>query len=179
MADERTVWEKLGIPNPDELEENDEERYDDLETEQDEEAVEEDQITKKLTTRVDDLQKKFDQQMLAQRKKEFMEAADPMEAELFKAVAGDVKDMETLDKTMAVVLKRAEEMRAKIAAMENEAQEKVAKAWGVRPGRASAVVPEADEWEEMRARARSGDDRAAFELFKNAPTSKDVSPTDK
>lgn len=174
--DTRSVWEKLGLPNPDE-EENEEEtgeEYEDLEEEAEEEAAENDKISRKLSASVENLEKKFDNLTLEQRKKDFREAADPIELELFNAVAADVKDVATLDNTMKVVLKRAEEMRQKVAELEEQAREQVSKAWGVKPGKASHSEPDPDEIENLRARARLGDQKAAYKLFRDAPTNKEL-----
>jgi len=160
------LWEKLGLPNPDE-EENEE--YEELQEEAEEEAAADDKISRKLSARQDDLERKFEQQALEQRKRDFLDGADETEAELFKAVSGEVKDIATLDKTMAMVLKKSAELKEKEAALEEAAREKVARAYGVKPGKASSAVPEEDEWEKMRGQARAGDSRAAFRLFMAAP----------
>lgn len=179
MGDELSIWERLGIPNPDEeQEEPEDEEFEDIADEEEEEAAEENAIARKLGARVDDLEKKFEIKQVEQRKKDFLAEADEIAAELFKAVASEIKDVATLDKTMAAVLKRAEALRAKQEELEEEAKSRVQKAYGVRPGNASASVPTEDEWEAKRARARSGDKHAAYELFRDAAASKKVSHSD-
>lgn len=178
MADEveqteETIWERLGIPAPDESE-----PYEELAEEAEAEAEEEDKLARKISSKVDDLQKKFDRQMLEQRRDKFLEKADPVERDLFKAIAGDVKDPASLDHAIELVAAKAKAMKEQMERYEEQMKAEAAKAWGVTPGKASGGI-EQDELDKIEARAKAGDTSAMFKLFNAAPASGTVSPLEK
>ena len=155
-AEETTdsIWAKLGITDPD----------DDHDAESDEaeaSAEKEDKLDRKLSSRVDDLEKKFRQGKLQEAKTKFLADADPLEADLFKAIVGDVKDPETLDHGITLVRERSAAMKATMEKAEEEAREQVAKSWGVaNPGR--TPQPTDDEKKKLEEAIAKGDTRAGL-----------------
>ena len=106
---EPTIWEKLGMKNPDE----EDEEYEELEEEADEKSVKDNKLQRKLAAQVDDLQKKFEQETLERRKEKFLKEADPVAAEMFRSVQADVKSMDEFDQTATFVITQAETMKKK------------------------------------------------------------------
>jgi hypothetical protein len=149
-----SIWAKLGITDPDE-------QYAEEETEAEAEAEKEDKLAKKLTSRIDNLEKKFRQDRLQQAQAKFLEGCDPLERDLFKTIAGDVKDPETLDHAITLVKARSDEMRKRIEDAEKEARDQVQRSWGVaNPGR--AAQPSEDEAKRQSEAIAGGDTRAGF-----------------
>jgi cysteinyl-tRNA synthetase len=149
-VDTDTIWQRLGVTDPDE-------EFVEEEEAAEEEAVKEDKLDKKLSSRVDNLEKKFRQERLAQAKEKFLESADPLEKDLFKAISGDVKDPEALDHAIELVKARAEKMKETEAA----AKEQLERSWGVaNPGH--AAKPSEDEEKRLAERIASGDTKAGF-----------------
>lgn len=126
---------------------DDDEEYEEL---QDEVDAREAKMVKKLTGKMEQMSKKFEQDVLAERVRRFQDSASELETSLFKAIASDVRDVATLDKAIALVSERAKELTAQgeeyKKKLEEEAQKKVSEAWGVNPaavGRANSK--EADD----------------------------------
>jgi len=132
--DDRSIWEILGVTPPGEDDEDEEPFV--AEAEEAEAAAEkQDKLSRKLTARVDDLQKKFDATQLAGAKEKFMAAASPLEQDLFKAVAADVRDMEALARVAEMVKGKAKSMEAQLSEYEEERKVEAAaqahRAWGL------------------------------------------------
>lgn len=156
-TDTDSIWEKLGVKDPDE-------EYAEEEEVAEVEAEKEDKLAKKLSSRVDNLEKKFRQDRLAQAKDKFLEIADPLEKDLFKAISGDVKDPEALDHAIELVKARAAEMKKTVEDAEAAAKAQVERAWGVvNPGQ--AAKPSEDEEKKMAERIAAGDTKAAFQAL--------------
>ena len=153
--EDRSIWETIGMDPPEE---------DEFETETVEaeaEAEDDDKLAKKLSNRVDNLEKKFRQERLQQIKEKYLENAEPLERDLFKAIAGDVKDPETLDHAITLVRERAEQMKKTQEQYEAEARKQVEKSWGVaNPGQTPA--PSEDEEKSQQEAIANGDSKAAF-----------------
>jgi len=149
-----SIWKKLGITDP-------EDSYAEEEEVAEAEAEKEDKAARKLDKRVDDLERKFRQDKLQEAKTKFLEIADPLEAELFKVLAGDTKDPESLDHAITLVKDRAAKMKETMEKAEAEGREQVAKSWGVaNPGR--APQPSDDEQKKQAEAIAAGDTKAAF-----------------
>jgi hypothetical protein len=149
-----SIWAKLGITDPDEQFEAEGE-------EAEAEAEKEDKVAKKLTSRVDDLEKKFRMGKLQEAKDKFRETADPLEADLFKAIVSDAKDPESLDHAITLVKEKAAQMKETMEKAEAEAREQVAKSWGVaNPGQ--MAQPTDDEQKAQAEAIAKGDTRAGF-----------------
>jgi len=155
--EEKSIWEVLGVEEP----EDEEQDYSEVEADAEADAEKEDKVAKKLNNRIDNLEKKFRQGKLQEAKNKFLEVADPLEADLFRAIVGDVKDPETLDHAITLVKQRSAEMKATMEKAEAEAREQVAKSWGVaNPGR--APQPSDDEQKKMEEAIAAGDTKAGF-----------------
>lgn len=135
----------------------DEDEYEEL---QDEVDAKEAKMVKKLTGKMEQMTKKFEQDVLSERARRFQDGASELEVSLFKAIASDVKDVSTLDKAIALVTERAAELTAQgeeyKKKLEEEAQKKVSEAWGVNPaavGRANSK----DADDEMMERMQKGE----------------------
>jgi hypothetical protein len=153
-TDTDSIWAKLGITDPDE-------EFEEEEAVAEVEAEKEDKLAKKLSSRVDNLEKKFRQDRLAQAKDKFLETADPLERDLFKAISGDVKDPEALDHAIGLVKERATQMKATIEETEKAARAQVERSWGVaNPGQ--AAQPSEDEQKKQAEAIAKGDTTAAF-----------------
>jgi hypothetical protein len=156
QAEETTdsIWAKLGITDPDE-------QYADQAEDAEVDAEKEDKMLKKVSARVDDLEKKFRQDKLQEAKAKWMEAADPLERDLFNAIAGDTKDPEALDHAITLVKEKAAEMKAKLEQAEAEAREQVQRSWGVaNPG--AVAQPTDDEQKNIDEAIRAGDTKAGL-----------------
>jgi hypothetical protein len=157
------LYELLGIERPDKGEE-----FEELEEEQDEASAKTDKIEKKLSAKMDDMQKKFESTLLREKVGKFQESADDLEKDLFRTVASDVKDMESFDKAMTAVNSHAKKMREDAekykAQLEKQAEEQVSRAWGTGP--MGTPTPRTPDYEkDLLERVRAGDDGAAFELI--------------
>ena len=149
-----SIWQKLGITDPDEQHEDEAEFAE-------ADAEKEDKLSRKLSTRVDDLEKKFRQGKLQEAKDKFLDSADPLEADLFKAIVGDVKDPETLDHAITLVRERSAQMKETMEKAESEAREQVQKSWGVaNPGQ--MAQPTDDEKKKIEDAIAKGDTRAGL-----------------
>jgi predicted nucleic acid-binding Zn-ribbon protein len=144
-----SIWAKLGITDPDE-------QYEDETVAAEADAEKEDKAARKLDKRVDDLEQKFRQNKLQEAKDKFLDSADPLEADLFKAIAGDTKDPEALDHAITLVKDRAAKMKATMEEAEAQARDQVAKSWGVaNPGR--TPQPTDDEKKKLEEAIAKGD----------------------
>jgi len=150
----QSIWEKLGITDPDD-------QYEEETVTAEASAEKEDKAARKLDKRVDDLEQKFRQNKLQEAKDKFLASADPLEADLFKAIAGDTKDPEALDHAITLVKDRAAKMKATMEEAEAESREQHAKAWGVvNPGH--VVQPTDDEKKKLEDAIAKGDTRAGL-----------------
>lgn len=144
-----SIWKKLGISDP-------EEEFEAEEDEQEVKAAKEDKAAKKLDKRVEDLEKKFRQDKLQEAKDKFLAVADPLEADLFKVIAGDAKDPEALDHSITLVKEKAAEMKKTMEEAEDQARKQAEKAWGVvNPGR--TAQPTDDEAKKREEAIAKGD----------------------
>jgi hypothetical protein len=149
-----SIWAKLGITDPDT-------EFEAEEVEAEAEAEKEDKVAKKLANRVDDLERKFRQGKLQEAKDKFLETADPLEADLFKAVGSDAKDPEALDHAITLVKEKAAQMKETIAKAEADAREQVQRSWGVtNPGQ--MAQPTDDEKKKLEEAIAKGDTRAGL-----------------
>lgn len=158
--EEEDIFKMLGLDS------DDEDEYSDLEADADEALAKEDKMMKKLSAKVDGMQKKFEETMIRERISHFDKEADDIERGLFKAVISDVKDVETLDKAIGLVKERAAKMKEEAEKyreqLEQQAQQQVAKAWGTSP--VGTPTPRTKDYEsELMKRVAAGDERAAFE----------------
>jgi hypothetical protein len=136
--------------------------------EYDEEEDKLDKTMKKYTSKMDERMKEFDRKILAERVKQFQNAADPVEVDLFKAVASDIKTPEDFDKAVelahknaAQLKKTAEEYQQKY---EEEAKQQAARAWGTGP--VGSVLPRTKDYEAERdAKIAKGDKRALSDFL--------------
>lgn len=164
LEDDADLYDLLSIKRPD----SEEAGYADLEEEQDAEVVKQDKMEKKLSAKIDDMQKKFEATIVHERVSKFQESADDLQKDLFKTIAGDVKDVESLDRAFKLVEDRSKKMREdeKLhrAQLEKQAEDEVGRAWGTGP-MGTPTPHTADYEEELYKKVRAGDERAAFELI--------------
>lgn len=155
----QSIWDMLNIDDPGP------EPYEEEQVAADAEVAKDDKMVKKLTAKMDSMQKKFESTMMKERIGKFQDGADDLEKSLFKTIAADVKDMETLDKAMELVQARAKTMREEAekykAQLEKQAEEQVAKAWGTSPTGTPTPRTE-DEEKKIAERIAAGDTKAAF-----------------
>lgn len=159
LGDDVDLYDLLELPRDDGEDEQDE---------QDEEIAKQDKMDKKLSAKMDDMQRKFENTIIRDRISKFQDTADDLHKDLFKAIAGDVKDMESFDKAMSMVENRAGKMRAEEekykTQLAKQAEEEVGRAWGTGPV-GTPTPHSADHEKELIERVRAGDDDAAFELI--------------
>jgi hypothetical protein len=164
LEDDVDLYDLLKIKKP----ESEDDGYNDLEDEQEVELAKQDKMEKKLSAKMDDMQKKFENTLVRERVSKFQETADDLQKDLFKTIAGDVKDVESLDKALKLVDDRSKKMRADAekyrAQLEKQAEAEVSAAWGTGP-MGTPTPHTADYEEELYKRVRAGDDQAAFELI--------------
>lgn len=157
--EEKSLYEALG------LDKEDEDEYSELAEEEDRKQAKEDKLEKKLSAKVENLQKKFETTLLRERINKFEETSDEVEKDLFRTVAVDIKTLEDFDKAVNVVKKQAASLRKTVEdykkKLEEKAEEEVSNAWGVGPvGTPQKKTP--DEEEEMMKKIYEGDEHAAF-----------------
>ncbi len=173
VDEEQSIWEVLGIEEPADDEED--ESYQEEEEEAAVEAEREDKLSKKLTARVDNLQKKFDTTMVQNAKDKFLANSSPLEKDLFKTVSADIKDMETLARMAQMVKDKAKSMGAEMERYEQEAKldaaAKARVAWGVTGNPVGVIAPAvSDEEKALAERIAKGDSGAAMRaLFGDDP----------
>jgi DNA repair exonuclease SbcCD ATPase subunit len=160
-APEPTIWELLEMDPPDE-----EDKYEHLEEEQDEDAGKASKMEKKLSAKMDDMQKKFEQTIMRERITKFEESSDELSKDLFKTIAAEVKDVESLDKAMSLVNERAKKLREEEekykTQLEAQVQAQVAQAWGTGP-MGTPTPRTKDQEEETLKKIATGDTHALFE----------------
>lgn len=160
---EKSIWELLDIEEPEG------EEYEEEQEEQDEEIAKEDKLTKKLSAKMDNMQKKFEQTILRERISKFEESADDLEKDMFKTIASDVKSPEDFDKAIGVVKKQADILRNQAAEykqkLEQQAEKETAAAWGTGPLGGNPQKRTPDYEEQLMERINRGDDKAAFEAI--------------
>lgn len=152
------LYALLGVTPPE-----DDDEMDELEQEQDEEIAKANKIEKKLTAKMTDMQKKFDNTILKERIGKFQETASPLEKDLFKTVASDVKRPEDLDEALGLVRKQAKQLEEKTEEykkqMEETAAQEAARAWGTAP--VGTPAPKTVDYEEeLMKKIDSGDTHA-------------------
>lgn len=166
---EESIWSVLGIEEP----EDDAEEYEAEEEEAEEVAEKEDKLAKKLSARVDNLQKKFDTTMVQSAKEKFLSSANELEKDLFKTVSADIKDMESLARMATMVREKSKTMQKEIEKYDQEAKvdaaAKARVAWGVSGSPVGVVAPvPTDEEKEIAERIAKGDSKAALKsMFGN------------
>ena len=146
------------------------EQYEEEQEEQDEEIAKQDKLEKKMSAKMDNLQKKFEQTMLRERISKFEETADELTLEMFKSVASDVKSLEDFDKAVGIVqsqAKKLEETASKYREkFEQQAAAETARAWGTGPLGGPAPKNEDKEYEEkLMERVAKGDAKAVAEAL--------------
>lgn len=160
---EESIWKVLGIEEP----EDDGEEYEAEEEEAEEVAEKEDKLARKLTARVDNLQKKFDTTTLQNAKEKFIASSNELEKDLFKTVSADIKDMESLARVAGMVRDKSKVMQSEIEKYQQEANldaaAKARVAWGVSGSPVGTVAPvPTDEEKELADRVAKGDSKAAL-----------------
>lgn len=162
MADEESVWDILGLEDP--AKEDASEEYEELQDEMDDEISKEEKVNRKVSAKFDEMQKKFDNTMLKMNTEKFLANATEMEVDLFKAVAGDVHDPETLDKVVSMVREKAAKLEEATRKYEEElskqAEQKVQSAWGLPVG--VAKTSDEEEKDDTMERVAAGDSKAAL-----------------
>jgi len=160
---EESIWSVLGIEEP----EDDAEEYEAEEEEAEVVAEKEDKLAKKLSARVDNLQKKFDTTMVQNAKEKFLSGANELEKDLFKTVSADIKDMESLARMAGMVREKSKVMQKEMEKYEQEAKvdaaAKARVAWGVSGSPVGVVAPAPTDEEKIIAdKIAKGDSRAAL-----------------
>lgn len=157
-VDSRSIWDIL---NEDEPKADD---YEDEQDEADEDVVKQTKLEKKLSAKMEGMEKKFEQTMLRERIGKFEAEADELTLDMFKTVANDVKTVEEFDRVMGLVNKQAAELKAKAAKyqqkMEEQAAQEVAAGWGTGPIGTPARRP--DDETELMKKIEGGDSAAAL-----------------
>lgn len=143
---------------------NEDDNYEEIQEDMDEEIAVETSAMKKIAHNMDEMQKKWDRNMLQTRTEKFLNSASDMEKDLFKAAAHDIKDIKTLDRVMDMVKNRAAEMDAQMKKYEEElakeAEKRVQTAWGAPVGTGTSFDKEGEE--EVLERIQKGDSKAAL-----------------
>ena len=154
----KSIWDRLGLTDP-------EDEYASEEEKADEEIEKEDKLAKKLASRVDDLERKFQQERLAKLKEKFMEQADPLERDLFKTMASECKTPEQVEHAIELARSKAGEMKAKMEEAEAEARKQIERAYGVANPGMPAAPPSDDEEKRMREAIERGDTRIGLKAL--------------
>lgn len=144
---------------------DDEDDYSEEQEEMDEEIAKEDKLEKKLSAKMENMQKKFETTLLRERISKFENEADELTLDMFKTVASDVKSLEDFDKAMNVVKKQADQLRKTAeeykAKLEQEAAQQTQAAWGTGP-LGTPVKRGADEVKKQQEAIERGDSHAAL-----------------
>jgi hypothetical protein len=155
----KSLWEIL---QREQEQENESEEYEDEQDQQDE-------LEKKLSAKLDKMNRKFEETMLRERIGKFEESADELTLDMFKTIASDVNTVEDFDRAVGLVAKQAAELRKKAEAyqeqLNKQAEESTAKAWGTGPIGATPVKRTPDYEEQLMERIKAGDESAAFEAI--------------
>jgi hypothetical protein len=154
-----SIWAKLGVTDPDE-------KFEAEEEEAEEEAVKEDKVAKKMTSRMDDLEKKYNQGTIKSTTDKFLAEATDLEKELFEVAAGEVKgDPERLIHVIKLAKENAAKAQERIDAAEKE---QVKRAWGGAAPGSSSSTSNPDEEEVLRQKMLHGgpeSSKAALKLW--------------
>jgi hypothetical protein len=125
----QSIWEMLELDEPGAGE--------DEQDEQDEEVSKANKLEKKMSAKMENMQKKFENTMLRERIKTFEAEADELDVDMFRTVASDVKSLEDFDRAMTLVQKQSAQLRETAEKyrerMESEAAQATARAWGTGP----------------------------------------------
>lgn len=153
------IWKLIGLDDPDSDDQKEDNQYEDIEEEQEEQIAKIDKTLKKYTSKMDERMKELDRKILRERVKRFTEEADPVERDLFKAVASDISTPEEFDKAVDLAKKNAakikEEAEKYLKQAEEEARKKASEAWGMAP---VSAVQRGEEYEKKRdERIQKGD----------------------
>lgn len=159
QEEEKSIWELL------EMDDSSKEDYEEEQEEMDEQIAKEDKLEKKLSAKMENMQKKFESTLLRERISKFENEADELTLDMFKTVASDVKSLEDFDKAMNVVKKQADQLRKTAeeykAKLEQEAAQQTAAAWGTGP-LGTPVKRGDDEVKKQREAIEKGDTHAAL-----------------
>ena len=149
-----SVWDMLKMDDPGD-------EYEDEQDDADEEDAATAKMNKKLSSKIDKMDKKFETQMLRERTKSFEAGASELQIDLFKAVAGDIKTVADFDKAVALVVARSGKMEAAAEQyrlqMEQGAAQQVANAWGTGPMGVPQAKKAPDAEEESFKKIAAGD----------------------
>jgi hypothetical protein len=158
-----SIWDLLEMDDPNQ---QSEEPYEAEEEEADVETAKIDKMDRKLSAKMDDMQKKFERTIIRDRVSKFEETADDLQKDLFKTIASEVKDVESLDKAMGLVSKRYQEMKKEEdeykQRMSQKYEEEAAKNWGMGP-MGTPTPRTKDEEEKVLEKIATGDTHALFE----------------
>jgi DNA repair exonuclease SbcCD ATPase subunit len=161
QQEEKSIWELV-----DELNKTDEEpdeQYEEEQEEQDEEVAKVTKIEKKLSAKMEDMQNKFEKNLLRERIDKFEAAADEIEKDFFRSVASDIKTLEDFDRSVAQVKKQANAMKETAEKYRKELEER---AWGTGPvGTPTKRDTASEEEEAIMAKIRAGDLQATLEAL--------------
>jgi hypothetical protein len=166
-AGEQSIWDMLQLEDPGD------DPFEEEEEEQDESDAKTSKIAKKLSAKMDDMSKKFENTILLERTKAFQRGASELEVSLFKTVVSDVKTLADFDKAVALVKDRSVKMQAEadkyLEQMEATAAAQAANAWGTGPvGTPQRRTPDAEE--ESFKKIQDGDIRELeLSLNEDAP----------
>jgi hypothetical protein len=149
----------------DELDKEDEEHAAEVEEAEEKADAEDGKPPKKsrVEERVDALERKYEQDALKNAVSRFKDHADEVELEIFEAARKDdpLKNLADFEAAVEIAKRRAAALRETEEKMAKEAEERVARAWGVGPvGKPSAP---ADHDKELMERINKGDTRALVE----------------
>lgn len=156
------LWDMLKLEDPGDPPDE----YEDLERDADEDVAKADKMEKKLSAKMDDMQKKFERTIIRERIGKFEESASDLQKDLFKAIAVEVSDVESLDKAMNLVNERArkfqeEEERHK-QMIDEQYKQQAAQNWGMGP-MGTPTPRTKDEEEKLLEKISSGDSHALFQ----------------
>lgn len=155
----QSIWDMLKLDDPGD------DPYTEEQDEQDEQDEKTDKLARKLSSKMDNMSKKFENTMLRERTKTYTEHATELEMDLFKTIAADVKSLADFDKATALVKDRAVKMQAEAdrykTQMEEAAAAATAAAWGTGPSGTPAPKGDAD-LKERASKIESGDTHAAL-----------------
>ena len=157
--EEKSIWEILEMDDPNES-------YEELQDDEDEELAKVSKMEKKLSAKGDEMVRKLERTILRERIVSFEKGADDMQKDLFKAIAGEVKDVESFDKAMKLVNERSQKLKDEEERykkqLEEQAAQQVARAWGTGP-QGTPTPRTKDEEEAVLKKIAEGDTHALFE----------------
>jgi len=156
----QSIWDMLDLDDPGD------EPFAGEQEDQDEQDEKEDKLARKLSAKMDNMSKKFEQTMLRERAKQFTDAATDLEKDLFKTIAADVKNLADFDRATTLVHERSIKMQAEAdkyrEQMEQQAAQQAARAWGSGP--VGTPVKRTPDYEEKQMeKIAAGDVKALFE----------------